>query len=92
MDNRIVITKEEAKNIEKARIVYNSENGRVLLTDLLNDLDFYNMDLQTQQDMVRQNSARMLLKKLGIWYPHNMKHIVDALMNMPYTMEVKKDV
>jgi len=85
--NKKKTLEEIIKNREKARLVYDPEAGRVLLTDLLNDLDFFNMDLQTEQDMARQNSARKLLYKLGIWQPHNMRRIVDALMNMPYARE-----
>ena len=81
------VREQQIKNREKARSVYDTSDGRVLLTDLLDDLDFFNAAVETQQDMARQNSARVLLSKLGIWQPHNIRRIVDALMNMPYARE-----
>ncbi len=91
-DKDLFTVEDEAKNREKLRSVYTSENGRLALMSLLNDLNFLNMDLHTEQDMARQNSARILLYRLGIWRPENMKRIVDALMDMPYFVKDEKNV
>jgi len=72
------------RNRDVARKVYDTPEGRVLLTDLLNDLKFFAM-LETTEDIAVHNQAKGLLEKLGIWREHNIIKIVNALMNMSYT-------
>ncbi len=72
------------RNRDVARKVYDTPEGRVLLTDLLNDLKFFAM-LETTEDIAVHNQAIGLLEKLGIWREHNIIKIVNALMNMSYT-------
>jgi len=72
------------KDRETVRGVYNSEDGRTVLTDILADLNFFCGDIKTEQEMAKQNSARVLLNRLGIWQKHNARRIVNALMDMPY--------
>lgn len=72
------------KNIEIARKVYSTPEGRALLTDLLNNLGFFRMDLDNDRDILLENKAKELLYELGIWRPHNVGRIVDALLDMPY--------
>ena len=73
-------------NRDIARKVYNAPQGRALLTDILNDLKFFDR-LETEADMVLHNEALTLLSKMGIWQEHNITRIVNALMNMPYIKE-----
>ncbi len=72
-------------NVEVTRKVYNTPEGRAVLTSLLNDLGFFRLDLSTEQDIEKENQAKILLNKLGIWREHNVFRIVEALLNMPYT-------
>ena len=72
-------------NIELLRKVYGTPEGRTALTDILNTAGFFRMDLETPQDIALENSAKILLSKIGIWKEHNAFRIVNALMNMPYT-------
>lgn len=88
------MTKEESQSFERflrkrdhLRKFYNTVDGAIVLTDLLNDLGFFRMDLEEPQDIAKQNSAKELLYKLGIWQEHNIYRIVEALLKMPYTSE-----
>lgn len=72
------------KNRDIARKVYGTPEGRALLADLLNELGFFAMDLGTPQDIAKENTAKDLLYKLGVWREHNVMRIVNALMDMPY--------
>ena len=75
------------RNRDIMRKVYNTKDGAIMLTDLLNDSGFFAMDGQTEADMALENSAKRLLYKLGIWRPENMHRIVEALLKMPYATE-----
>lgn len=77
-------------NRDIARKVYNTPEGRALLTDILNDLKFFD-NLETEADMALHNEALALLNKVGVWQEHNITRIVNALMNMPYMKEEKTD-
>lgn len=79
-------------NREILRNAYKTENGRYALLALLADLDFFDAGVETPEEVARQNAARLLLYKLGIWRKENAKRIVDALLNMPYTTKDEKDV
>ena len=72
------------KNRDIARKVYDTVEGRALLADILNDSKFFVIDLEDPRDIALENSAKNLLYKLGIWRPHNIMRIVNALMDMPY--------
>ena len=73
----------DEKKREIYRRVFGTVEGRVVLTDILNDLGHFAEDL-SEQDTALSNYAKTLLEKLGIWQPHNLKRLVDAYMNMPY--------
>lgn len=77
-------------NRDVARRVYNTPEGRTLLTDLLNDFKFFDV-CENEHDMILNNEAKRLLYKLGIWREHNILRIVNALMNMPYAEEGDKE-
>lgn len=52
--------------------------------DILNRSKFFSTEVSTPQEIVLENSAKILLEELGIWQGHNALRIVNALMNMPY--------
>ena len=78
-----------SNNVEIARKVYSTPEGRALLTDFLNNLGFFRMDLSSEQDIILENKAKELLHELGIWREHNIGRIVSALLDMPYMEENK---
>ena len=69
------------------RKVFGSHEGRLVLMDMLNDLDFFEMEVESETKLVLQNYAKVILEKMGIWREHNAKRIADALLNMPYMEE-----
>ena len=83
---------DDKRNVEIARKVYSTPEGRALLADLLNDNKFFAMDCAEMSDIVEENSAKRLLYKLGIWREHNIMRIVNALMAMPYSDEEEPNV
>lgn len=83
---------EDKRNVEIARKVYGTPEGRALLADILNENRLFAMDNDTVIDLALENSAKTLLYKLGIWREHNMMRIVNALMAMPYSDEEEPDV
>jgi hypothetical protein len=66
------------------RQVFSTPQGRAVLTDMLNDLGFFNMHRESEQDIIRSNYARELLEKIGIWQPRNMYDITDAFMGIKW--------
>jgi hypothetical protein len=83
---------EDKRNVEIARSVYKTPEGRALLADILNDNKLFAMDNDSISDLVEENSAKRLLYKLGIWREHNLMRIVNALMSMPYSDEEEPNV
>ncbi|RLI54573.1 MAG: hypothetical protein DRP09_12630 [Candidatus Thorarchaeota archaeon] len=71
-------------NRELLRKVYSTPEGRLALMDILNRSKFFSTEVSTPQEIVLENSAKILLEELGIWQGHNALRIVNALMNMPY--------
>ena len=80
---------QDSVNIEIYRKVFLSEHGRVVLADILNELNHMAMDVQSPEELALSNFSKLLLSKLGIWRPHNLKRIVDAYLNMQYTEGVE---
>jgi hypothetical protein len=66
------------------RNVFSSLNGKLVLMDILEDLGHFNSELNTTPEMVAmQSSAKMILKKLGVWDSRNIERIVDAYLTIP---------
>lgn len=73
------------KNRDLMRKVYNTKDGAIMLTDILNDLQFFSTHIEGESEIAMENSAKRLLYKLGIWQPHNAFRIVEALLAMEYS-------
>ena len=69
---------------EKYRSIFLTRGGREVLADILNDLGFMVMDVTDPEVVILQNAAKRILEKLGIWQGHNMKNIMNALLDMQY--------
>ena len=79
----------EAKR-EMYRRVFGSTEGRLVLADMLNDLNHIAIDIEEPEDIALANYGKVLLGKMGILQPHNVYRLVDAYFNMPYAEEKKK--
>lgn len=75
--------KERQKQISLYQQVFNTEAGRLVLTDILNDLQFFSMQTKTPEELALSNYAKTLLYKLGIWEPVNVWDITDTLLSIP---------
>ena len=73
------------------RVFFGSADGKLVLADLLNDLEFLNMDVQKAEEVTRQNIARQILAKLGIWQPKNVYRLVEDFVGMPWDTEGEND-
>ncbi len=47
--------------------IFGSHAGQVVLFDMLSDLDFPALDVVTEGQITRNNYARLLLFKIGMW-------------------------
>ncbi len=81
--------KADAKR-EMYRRVFGSSEGRLVMADMLNDLNHIAIDIESPVDIALANYGKVLLGKLGILQPHNVYRLVDAYFNMPYVEEGEK--
>jgi hypothetical protein len=73
------------------RRVFNTPDGVAVLTDMLNDLDFFNAVAQTPEEVERQNVARKILFKLGAWRDSNIFLITRSLLELPWEDQDKEE-
>lgn len=76
---------------ELYRKVFSSPEGKAVFTDIMNELNFFATDMETQEEVVLNNFAKKMMDKLGIWREHNAFRITDALLNMSYREEIKSE-
>jgi len=66
------------------RSVFGTDQGREVLTDILNDCNFFSQeDLEDKADIARLNVAKKILEKMGIWEPRHCRNVVDRLLELP---------
>jgi hypothetical protein len=69
---------------EVYRHVFRTEQGREVLTDILNDCGFFSLDdISNEADIARLNVAKNILHKAGIWIPGYVRELVDRLLDLP---------
>lgn len=81
----------QRKEVEKSREklamaysqVFNSEEGEAVLFDILNVCGFFNMSLETTEDLVRINVAKTILNRAGRWTGANTQRIAQAMLRLP---------
>lgn len=62
------------------RTVFSSAKGRKVLQDILTELGFFDELVESPENLVSQNNARMILKKCGVLTEGNLSRLVDSLM------------
>ena len=67
---------------DRYRAVFNTEDGQIVLADLLDMCNFFALVEPGADTLILRNFAMKILAKLGITDGQN---IVGALMSMPYT-------
>lgn len=72
------------------RRVFNTEDGREVLEDILFDLKFFDA-LENQADATLHNAAKALLFKCGILQDFQTGKLVEGLFSLPYTPPNKGD-
>ena len=82
--NRPRLSKEEKAWVIQYRRVFDTYEGRIVLTDMLNELGFFSGELENHDDVVRHNAATRILRKLGVWRPQNLWGLTDAFMKERY--------
>lgn len=66
------------------RRVFDTPEGQVVLTDILNELGFFSGELKDEQDMVMHNVATRILRKLGVWRPQNLFGLTEDFLKQRY--------
>lgn len=67
---------------DRYRAVFNTEDGRIVLADLLDKCNFFSLVEPGADTLILRNFAMKILVNLGI---NNKADIVEALMSTPYT-------
>lgn len=77
----------DEKALEATRHLYQrkfcDQTGELLLTDILNDLHFFDAHIATQEQEILHNYAHKLLWKIGVWQDFNRWDITRALLGLP---------
>jgi hypothetical protein len=82
--NYPVLNKKEKAWVLQYRKVFDTVDGQIVLTDILNELGFFSGQLKDHDDMVLHNVATRILRKLGVWRPQNLWGITEDLMKRPF--------
>ena len=72
---------------DRYRAVFNTEDGRVVLSDLLDMCNFFALVQPGEDTLILRNFAMKILAKMGIT---DKIDIVGALMNVPY-IDINKE-
>lgn len=79
--------KDEEKSLEAVRRMYQrkfcDQAGELLLTDILNDLHFFDAHIASAEQEILHNYAHTLLWKIGVWQDFNRYDITAALLGLP---------
>jgi hypothetical protein len=72
--------------------VFNNEDGRWVLIDILNDLGMWSREVESVEEVATQNYARLLLEKCGAWQAQRLPDIIASLLggNAPTPIEVER--
>lgn len=71
--------------------VFNTDEGRIVLYDILNDVGFFSLkDFDKSEDIARLNVGRRILGKCGVWQPANTEEIVKSLVEETEPMSLIK--
>jgi len=85
----LVDSKEKVR--EAYRVCFTTEEGRWVLTDILNDCGFFDLDdKESASDIARINVGKKILGKAGIWDEKYRRKIVDTFLDFPMPIR-KKD-
>lgn len=64
----------------KYRNVFQSPDGQMVLTDILNDCGFFSLeDMTDPSDIARLNMGKRILGKMGAWEPCYLAEITQAI-------------
>jgi len=88
LDDLIPSVESKAAKEKRLRMLYRetfkTDNDLLVLTDILNECGFFSMHLKGELDLVKQNTARYILYRLGAWQDFNSPNVVGALRNLPH--------
>ena len=77
---------EELKQIA-FRETFNTKVGRQVLAVMLVEMDFFNSEKSTPEEVARSNYAAKILRYLGINKKGNELNMANAIMELPYEGE-----
>ena len=82
----VVVDPNRKKIAQAYRDTFDTPQGKVALDDLLWSLDFF-VEAKDDEMRVRQNAARAILNKLGIFNDMKSMEIVDNLLKIRTVLE-----
>lgn len=65
------------------RRVFDTPEGHLVLTDILNELRHYAMEETDVATLALQNAAKRILGRLGAWTPENIFELTEQYLNLP---------
>jgi hypothetical protein len=68
------------------RSVFNTEDGRWVLMDILNDLGMWSATVEGVDEVALQNYARLLLQKCGAWQAQRLPDIMASILGITDTV------
>ncbi len=75
------------------RQVFQTREGQAVLTDILNDLNFFALPEEAEPGQVElRNFATRLLFKLGITTMDNRSKVIEALLSVPLPENTMKEL
>jgi hypothetical protein len=72
------------------RNVFSTREGKLVLTDILNTLGFFDMNNRDEVDLIYADVCKMILLKIGAWQSHNIWGITEAFLRLPDTPTKEK--
>lgn len=75
---------EKARKMAKTyRHVFASPEGQLVLTDILNDLHYWDCEDTSPGVVAKQQAAKMLLAKMLVVHPANVWEMTSKLLEVP---------
>ena len=69
---------------QQYRTVFGTDEGRAVLTDILDKCGYFSMTAPGTDNLILYNLAKLILANCGVMTINNKRNVTDALMSLPY--------
>lgn len=79
--------------VEKYRIVFGTETGKEVLTDILAGMGFFHLEEISPEALALHNQAKIILQKCGLLNYRKREELLDSWFKLPFEIyeEGEKD-